>query len=383
MTHYSVILFMSFLTLIFKNPFRNKARALLAIVGIGIGIACIVALGAVSDGLSASVDETLHTGGSDFIVSGKTSDSGQASAFGTENINESWVNTIQSQSGVNQAVGVYIGVVPMNKSYFALMGLDPKDYSYADINISSGSMYKNNANELILGKVAASNLNKSVGDSIDLANETYKVVGIYETGDQNKDSGGFTSLISSQNLMDAESNISMIYVKVDKGADVDKITNSIDSKYNDSISTITSINDLDQVKTSMDTINSATWGISLLAIIIGGIGVINTMVMTVHERTKELGLLKAIGWSKKRILFMILGESIVTTLVAGIIGSILGIIGAELLVSTNMFSGLSPVFAMDTFVQAFVVAIVVGIIGGLYPAIKAVKLPPTEALGFD
>lgn len=375
---------MSFISLIIKNPFRNKTRAIITILGIAIGLATIVALGAITEGLTASVDETLHAGGSDFSISGIQSDSMQNTAFGTNNINQSWIQTIQNYPGVSKAVGVYIAVSnTTNSPYFSLTGLNKEDTSLAKIKITEGSLYENNKNEIIIGKLTAEEENKKVGDSLNIGNRTYTVKGIYETGDSNQDEGAFTSLNTAQTLMDDPNNITMIFVKVNKGADVKKITNSIDSKYGDNITTISSLNDIKTIKDSMDQLNGATWGISLLAILIGTIGIINTMLMTIFERTKEIGVLKAVGWSDKKILTMILGESIVITVFAGVVGSIIGVIGIELLSIFNILGQITPVFTPKIFIEAFTVAIIVGILGGLYPAIKAVRLPPTEALRDD
>lgn len=375
---------MSFISLIIKNPFRNKTRAIITILGIAIGLATIVALGAITEGLTASVDETLHAGGSDFSISGIQSDSMQNTAFGTNNINQSWIQTIQNYPGVSKAVGVYIAVSnTTNSPYFSLTGLNKEDTSLAKIKITEGSLYENNKNEIIIGKLTAEEENKKVGDSLNIGNRTYTVKGIYETGDSNQDEGAFTSLNTAQTLMDDPNNITMIFVKVNKNVDVKKITNSIDSKYGDNITTISSLNDIKTIKDSMDQLNGATWGISLLAILIGTIGIINTMLMTIFERTKEIGVLKAVGWSDKKILTMILGESIVITVFAGVVGSIIGVIGIELLSIFNILGQITPVFTPKIFIEAFTVAIIVGILGGLYPAIKAVRLPPTEALRDD
>ena len=157
----------------------------------------------------------------------------------------------------------------------------------------------------------------------------------------------------------------------------------IDDKYGDNLTTISSLSDLDMVKNMIDMLNGASLAISILAVVIGAVGIINTMLTSVYERTRELGVLKAVGWSDSKILLMIIGESIVITIVAGIIGSIAGIIGVELIVLSNIMPLLTPIYTVNIFVQAFSIALFVGIIGGIYPALKAVKLPPTEALRYE
>ena len=376
---------MSFLKLILKNPFRSKSRALLAIIGIGIGIATIVALGAVTDGMIASADDTLHAGGCDFTVSGKTDgESAQMMSFGTTTFDKSYQEKIQNVSGVDKAVAIYMAVLMTSDSpYFALVGMDPSYKDIAELTITNGRIYKNDTHEIVIGKIAAENENKTVGDDITLNGEKFEIVGIYESGNSFQDQGGFTPLEIAQDLMDAKDNISSIYIKVDNGVDANTVENKIDALYGDNLTTISSLSDLEMVKNMIDMLNGASWAISLLAIIIGAVGIINTMLTSVFERTREIGVLKSVGWSNNKILVMIVGESIVITLVAGVVGSIIGVIGVELLSATGAIALLTPVYTIETFAKAFGIALVVGVIGGLYPAFKATRLAPTEALRYE
>ena len=107
--------------------------------------------------------------------------------------------------------------------------------------------------------------------------------------------------------------------------------------------------------------------------------------MTVYERTREIGVLKAVGWKDRRILGMILGESIVLTLIAFVVGTVIAIVGVEVLLTLVPSVGgiIKPSFAIDIFLRAFAVAFIVGVIGGLYPAYRASRLSPTEALRYE
>jgi putative ABC transport system permease protein len=337
---------MSFFSLIVKNPFRNKTRTALAIVGIAIGIATIVALGIITDGLKSSTEETLKAGGSDFIVV-----ESNVSDMILSKIDENYVTKITQVDGVNQAAGVLMAVQPVNDNpYFVLIGIDPKNLQFSDMKITKGKSFSaGDAKEIIIGKVASEKINKTIGDKITLSGDEYTITGIFETGDLQQDAGAFMSLKNLQKMESKENKVTMIYVKIDKGANVDQVTAAIESKYKKDITTVASLEDLQSVEQGLSTIDTASWAISLLAIVIGGIGVINTMIMSVYERTREIGVLKAVGWKDRRILGMILGESIVLTLVAGIVGSIMGILAIQALMFLGMGGFIKPVYNIDVF----------------------------------
>ncbi|MDR1818955.1 MAG: ABC transporter permease [Methanobrevibacter sp.] len=376
---------MSFVTLIVKNTFRNKVRSLLTIVGIAIGIATIISLGLLSNGLTSSFDKTIHSGDSDFSILSKQQNETGDNPFGTSTLSEDWLNKIKGISGVKDAKGVYLVTLPVENKFMAICGISYDDLTLKENTIINGRNIANNTyNEVIIGKLASEALNKSVDDEINIGDERFKVVGIFESGNSNQDNSIYTLINSVWKITKNEGVLSMISVYIEKGADVKEVTKDIENKYGENISTITSVSDVKRIANLMNMITGVSWAISLLAIIIGGIGMINTMIMIVFERTREIGVLKAVGWSRTDILRMILGESLVLTLFSAIIGSIIGIIVVEALVATGIMGSIfHPVFTLETFIQGFIVAILVGLFGGLYPALKASKLTPTEALRYE
>ena len=377
---------MNYLGLIIKNPFRNKTRTSLAIVGIAIGIATIVALGLVTSGLQASTQTTLKAGAAEITVT-HTGSNDFGSTSGS--INESRVTNIQNISGVKEAAGILRATTNIEGSSgngLSISGIDSSKLNLMGVDNINGTIYSNGStNEIILGKTAAESLNKSIGDNITIFSKNFKITGIYETGSFMQDAGAFMPLNTLQNLTSNDGKISTIAVKVTENANVTEVSQHIEDTYPNELSTVTAADQAGRINDALGAINTATWAISLLAIVIGGVGVINTMIMSVYERTREIGVLKAVGWRGRRILGMILGESIVLTIMAAIVGTILGVVGVEVLLSYSATFGtmIKPVFSPELFLRAFGIAFLVGIIGGIYPAYRASRLAPTEALRYE
>jgi putative ABC transport system permease protein len=399
---------MKFRNLIIKNIFRNKSRSLLAILGIAIGVAAVVGLGMVSDNLSQSTENALTAGAGDFSVisaSGPGGDgggSGPPSGSGGEQlINQTKISEIQQITGVGSAVGVLRTMTDLSnstntstnttssttgqgnfRSMTTLIGIDAGSISMDDIVITNGSVYSND-NEVIIGQTAARDMNKTVGSSVTISNKTYKIVGTYETGNFMDDRGIVMSLNSLQNITNNTGEVSLIIVKAANGTDSSAVESKIKQNYPNELTTSSSLSGMNRMNNGLDVINSGSWAISLLAMLVGGIIVIITMMKAVSERTREIGVLRAIGWTQKRIIAMIMGESLVLSLMAVVVGLFVGVGLVEILSASQILRGIIPSFSLLLLLKGIGVALLLGILGGIYPAYRASRLSPTEALRYE
>jgi len=369
---------MRFLALIFKNILRRKTRSAFTIFGISLGIATIIALGTVMNGMTTSMEGILKSGAADFSIA----QSGIAD-LSFSKIDENRTSEIQEIDGVKKAVGVLIGIYPVgNNPYVMIWGVSVEDLQMLGASILNGSAFSGE-NELMLGEAISKELGKTVGDKLVLREEEFAIAGIFQTGAIYQDRGLAMSLDKLQELEKKEGYVTVIYVELDEGANLEIVCKQIEENFSDLV-TIKSASELGKVDKGLEIMDAVSLAVSVLAVFIGGVGVTNTMMMSIFERTREIGILRAVGWKRRRVLIMILGESVLLCVFSVLVGSLLGVIGVKLLMLEPTIRGiLEPLFTFETFIRAFIVAFAVGLVGGLYPAYRASKLSPSEALRYE
>jgi len=287
-------------------------------------------------------------------------------------------------AGVKAVAGmIYNEATTDQIPYLLIFGHEPEGFAIEHFKIVEGEgLTSRSRHEVIIGKMASDVLNRGVGDSIRMYDSAYRIVGIYETGEALEEGGGVITLDDAQAMLKRPQQVNVFQVQLKELADADEVRERIERRFADLH--ITKSGDQATEETMMEMISAFAWGISILAVLIGGVGMMNTVLMSIFERTREIGLLRALGWRKSRVLRMILTESVGLSLMGGVVGSALGIAIVMIFGKIPATAGLMQgKFSLSLFVQAFLVALGLGGIGGLYPAWRASQLDPLLAMQYD
>jgi putative ABC transport system permease protein len=371
---------MPFIMLVFRNLIRQKIRTGLTILGISIGIAAVVALGIITNSAKASGGELLRAGGSDFAIGRNGSSDLTFSTLTAADIQK-----VEDYPEVAHVSGVLLAFSKVGSNpYFTQVGIDPNDLDFFDVPIVEGRRLAPGArDEIMLGPEAAEQLNARVGDQVEVRGETLTVVAIYRTGAVYLDGGGVLPISTVWEYERKEGLYTLLYVKVRPGTDLAALTARIEDDHPD-LATLRGVADYGKVDQGFQIIDAVNLGISILAVFIGGIAVMNTMVMAVFERTREIGILRAVGWRTRRILQMILGEALLLCIIAAVFGSVVAVLLTRFIVLLPTIRAfISPEYTPDVFVRGILVGVGVAVLGAIYPAYRAARFSPAEAIRYE
>lgn len=371
---------MGFVQLVLRNLLRARVRSGLTLVGISLGITTIVALGVITAGFKNTAGAFVQAGNADFMVAQEG-----AADMSFSIIPETVLPEIAAVSGVAAARGGLFHFTRAGSNpLFLLLGVAPRDLAEDGPPLIEGRYLADGAaSEIVLGAQAAADLDVAVGGQVRIDERTFDVVGIVESEVLWEQSGAFGPLSTVQEIANRREAVSVVHVTLAPGADRDEVARRIEDQVAGVVSIVTA-DDIGKIDSGFQLLDAANVAISGLAIVIGGIGVMNTMVMSIFERTREIGVLRAVGWSGWRVLRMILIEALMLCLAAAAVGSLLGLLAVQAVMRIPSVRGfLEPSYESGVFVQAFLVAIGVALIGAIYPAIRATRLTPMEALRYE
>jgi len=376
--------------MILKSLFRRKTRTLLTMAGVAIGVAAIVALGALSEGLR-NIYGTLSGGSkADLLVA-----QSDAVDIVFSSIDEEIGRSLAGLSGIDEVTGmVYTAAATEGMPYFIVFGYDPEGFAIEHFKIvegrgladgptvggsGTGRARRRGGKPLLLGRTAAEDLNKEVGDTIRLYEVAFRIVGIYETGEPIEEGSAVVTIEDAQTLSKKPRQVNAFLLKVRARDDAERLRDRIEQRFDDVTATLSS--DFADDQDMLAYVDGFTWVVSFMAVLIGGVGVMNTLLMNVFERTREFGTLRAIGWRPSRILALVLSEAVALCGLGGLAGAGLGVAAVwgmrQLPLASSFLSGS---FSPDLFWRGIGVALALGLVGGAYPARRASRLTPAEAM---
>lgn len=353
---------------------RRRARTLLTSVGIAVGVATIVALLSLTAGLKQSAGGLVRLGKADLGLFQESVADPTASA-----LPESLLPRVRRFPGVADATPIQLvteGYKP--EPSLIVFGLEPRGLADRRLVILKG--HRAGPGEVMLGETAADQLHLRLGQRMKLKDRSYKLVGVYHGGVTFEDTGAVMPLRSAQDLAFRSDDVTLIAVSFETGEKASNMTKGLEHAFPGTVA-IADPAQAARAGANSLLISKAVFVIAVLALVIGGISVTNTMLMAVLERQREFALLSAVGWSPRQVATVVLGEGIGVSIIGAALGLAFGLAMSEVITrasGANAF--VTPHITAWGLGRGLLVGVAIGVLGGLYPAYRVTQLRPVEAL---
>lgn len=371
---------MTFAALIFKSILQRRARSGLTVGGLAVAVATIVSLVGISWRFEDAFIELYNVRGCELVVQRRG---------GTQRLNsglpEGLADQMRQLPNVRRVVGSLMDVVALEKHqlYAVIVNGWPIDSPVLDrVDMVAGRrLQEGDKQRVMLGKVLARNTGKMVGDKIEIYAEEFEVIGVFESFSVLENGAAFFLLPELQRLTGRPGQMTGYVVKAIDVRDepLMELKDRIEQLGPQVVATPTAqfVGGISQIKLS----RSIAWLVSTIAVAIGAIGMLNTMIMAVTERTREIGTLRALGWRKVRVASAIVLEAMLLSIggaALGCLGAILVLRGLARFPATNGL--IDGRFSPWALVLGFLLALSISIVGAAYPAWWGARLSPMEAI---
>lgn len=367
---------MTLFQLTVKNLSRRRVRTGLTIMGIGLGIGAVVALLGLAWGLEASWSDAYKARKTDLVI--RRAGGGLIA----QPFNQEIAAEVAAIPGVAAASGLLTEVLSIEDvPMLVVSGREWGSFLWDNLKIVSGKLPASAEEKgVVLGTLAAEMLEKKAGDRVTVEIEEFEVLGVVDGGAVVENGALIMALPLLQEIMQKQEMVNFINVRLDPGArDPHTVAKVIESQIPGC-----RVDIADEVVSQSDgvkTFKAMNWGTSIIALLVGSFGVMNTMFMSVFERTREIGILLALGWRRGRILRMILLESVTLCAAAGMVGVVAGVVMLKVLAAMPWMQGrIEPHISLDLIGLALALAVGVGVGSGLYPALHCTRINPGLAI---
>ena len=370
---------LSMLGMTARNLYRQPVRTGLTVIGVSVGVMAVVAFNTTVRGLKGSLEKAIKTADADMMIYQKDA---VADILSVLDENETRQELLADPDVSAVAAGLFSLKSVDHLPISLLFGINHDEFIRGSAEMLEGHRLEH-LDEVVLGSIMAKMLKKGPGDMVTIAGYPYKITGVFQTDITFFNSSVVMLLPRLQEVLAKPGQATTFMVRLKEGADLQTVAQRLEKNLPD-IAAITSADDYSKIDHGLLVAQTMVWVIALLTIFIGGVIVMNTMWMTVMERTREIGVLRAVGWPRSRIMRMILIEATGVGLLACVVGTIAGLILSQLttlLPVTSQF--LSPVYDLPPFLMAASVAIVLSLLGAAIPAVRATRISPAEALRYE
>ncbi|MGA2806690.1 MAG: ABC transporter permease [Terracidiphilus sp.] len=373
---------LSFIGFAWKNLWRRRLRTLLTLCGIGMAIGAFVALVGFSRSFEQEWLRLYTSSGTDIDVVEKT--------FLNTSIDESLATRLRAVPVVLQAEPMMYNIMDLTPEINAIVFGWPDDsYEFNSLTFTSGGRFHDGKPEILLGELLARNLNKKVGDTVEMQGSSFVVTGIYNGGTALEAGAVIMPLHQLQQISSLQGKVSGFHVRLRPlpvGESREHYLKRAQALIEAALPGLNAQPAAERAANNqfVTLAKAIAWGTSSIALMMGILGIANTMVMSVFERTREIGILRAIGWKGWRVMMLIQIEAVVLGVGGGVLGigfgwGVLRLLSALPQTATIVSSSLSPLYLL----QAFGIAVVSGLIAGAFPAWRGAHLSPVEALRHD